>query len=247
MEKAPVRHCSTQAGVALTIRLNHRLQHALRIALMGRVWHSATWHAFRRLGAATLAPTGATMAVTARVGRWKFERQAAEYATPPRDWEWELPALLLRPALNGGAILRATSSMEIWPMAVNGGEASARAKETAPIPIVISDFSDDSDDGVLGPAVQADGVHTRRRHCQQPQTSARAAGGTRNPAKPAPNSARPGAHQVCPPPKTTNKPTQVPGAAVRRGSAARGDPAGGAYSLWQVRRRTASAHAGSGR
>ena len=38
-------------------------------------------------------------------------------------------------------------------MAVTGGEASPRAKDMAPIPIVISDSSDDSDDGVLGPAV----------------------------------------------------------------------------------------------
>ena len=70
------------------------VQHALRAALMGTVWHSVAWHAFRRLGAAALAATGAAMAVTARWGRWKSERQAAEYATPPLEWEWELPALL---------------------------------------------------------------------------------------------------------------------------------------------------------
>ena len=67
---------------------------------------------------------------------------------------------------------------------------------------------------VTWPAVQPDGVHTRRRHCQQPRTSARAASGTHNPAKPAPNSAPPGAHQVRPPPKTTSRPTQVLGTAV---------------------------------
>ena len=130
------------------------LQHALRVALMGTVWHSVAWHAFRRLGAAALAATGAALAVTARWGRWKSERQAAEYATPPLDWEWELPAFLPWPTPGGGATLRATSQMEIWPMAVMGGEASARAKDTAPIPIVIS--SDDSDDVVLGPAIRTD-------------------------------------------------------------------------------------------
>ena len=113
---------------------------------MGTVWHSVAWHAFRRLGAAALAATGAAMAVMARWGRWKSERQAAEYATSPLDWEWELPALLPWPAPGVGATLRATSQMEMWPMAVMGGEASARAKGTAPIPIVISDSSDDSDD-----------------------------------------------------------------------------------------------------
>ena len=148
------------------------LQHALRAALMGTLWHSVAWHAFRRLGAAALAATGAAMAVTARWGWWKSERQAAEYATPPLDWEWELPALLPWPAPEGGATLRATSQMDIWPMAVMGGEASARAKDTVPIPIVISDSSDDSDDGVLGPAVRNDGVRTRRHHCQQPGTHA---------------------------------------------------------------------------
>ena len=34
-------------------------------------------------------------------------------------------------------------------MAATGGEASARAEETAPIPIVVSDFSNDGDDGPL--------------------------------------------------------------------------------------------------
>ena len=138
---------------------------------MGTVWHSVAWHAFRRLGAAALAATGAAMAVTARWGRWKSERQAAEYATPPLDWECELPALLPWPALGGGATLRATSQMEMWPMAVMGGEASARAKDTAPIPIVMSDLGEDSDHGVLGPAVQADGVRARRRQCQEPGTN----------------------------------------------------------------------------
>ena len=170
------------------------------------------------------------MAVTARRGRWKSERQAAEYATPPLDWEWELLALLPWPAPDGGAILHATSQMEIWPMAIMGGEASARAKDTAPIPIVISDSSDDSDDGVLGPAVRSDGVHARRRHCQQPRASARTAGGTRHPTGTSPHSARAGANEVRPPPETTSRPTQVPGAAVRRGSTARGEPAGGAHN-----------------
>ena len=45
--------------------------------------------------------------------------------------------------------------------------------------------------------------------------------------------------QVRPPPQSTSRPTQVPGAAVHRGSTARDEPAGGAHSLWQVRRRTA--------
>ena len=67
------------------------VQHDLRAALMGTVWHSVAWHAFRRLGAAALPATGAAMAVTARWGRWKSERQAVEYATPPLDWEWEIP------------------------------------------------------------------------------------------------------------------------------------------------------------
>ena len=73
---------------------NAELQHALRVALMGTVWHSVAWHAFRRPGAAALAATGVAMAVTARWGRWKSERQAAEYATPPLEWECELLALL---------------------------------------------------------------------------------------------------------------------------------------------------------
>ena len=144
------------------------LQHALRVALMGTVWHAAAWHAFRRLGAAALAATGAAMAVTARLGRWRSERQAAEYATPPLDWEWEFPALLPWPAPDGGTIMRTTTNMEIWPMAVMGGEASARAKQTTPIPIVVSDSNDDSDDGILGPDVQTDGARPRQRHCQRP-------------------------------------------------------------------------------
>ena len=223
------------------------LQHTLRVTLMGTVWHSVAWHAFRELGAVALAATGAAMAVTARWGRWKSERQAAEYATPPLNWEWELPAVLPWPAPGGGATLRATLQIEIWPKAVMGGEASARVKDTAPIPIVISDSSDSSDDGVLGPAVQADGVRARRCHCQQPRTNARSAGGTRHSAVAAPHGTRPGANQVRPPPKTTGCPTQVPRAAVRRGSAARDEPAGGPHSLRQMRRRTASAHAGSSR
>ena len=82
------------------------LQHALRVALMGTVWHSVAWHAFSRLGAAALAATGAAMAATARWGWWKSERQAAEYATPPLDWEWELPALLPVSARRGGHATR---------------------------------------------------------------------------------------------------------------------------------------------
>ena len=82
------------------------LQHALLVALMGTMWHSVAWHAFRRLGATALAATGAAMAVTARWGRWKSERQAAEYATPALDWEWEFPALLPLPAPGGGGRAR---------------------------------------------------------------------------------------------------------------------------------------------
>ena len=214
---------------------------------MGTVWHVVAWHAFHTLRAAAVATTGAAMAVMARWGRCESKRQAAQYATPPLDWEWELPALLPLPAPDGGAILRATSQAEIWPMAVMGGEASARVKERAPITIFISESSDDSDDGVLGPAVQADGVRVRRRCCPQPGPSARAASGTCHPAGTAPHSACACANQVGPPPKTTTTPTQVPGAAVRRGSTTRGEPAGGAHRLRQVRRRTASAHAGSSR
>ena len=95
-------------------------------------------------------------------------------------------------------------------MAVMGGEASARAKDTAPIPIIISDSSDDSHDGVLGPAVQADGVRDRRRHCQQPGTNSGSASGTRRHASIAPHGTCPGANQMRPPPKTTSRPTQVP-------------------------------------
>ena len=221
------------------------IQHALRVLLMGTMWHSVAWHAFRRLGAAALVATGAAMAATARWGRWKPERQAAEYATPPLDWEWELPALLPWPAPGGGATLHATSQMEIWPTAAMGGEPSVRAKDIAPIPIVISDSSDDTDDGVFGPAVQADGVCATQRHCQQPGTNSGSASGTRRPASGAPHSTRLDANQVCPPPKTTSRPMQVPGAAIRRGYTARDEPAGGAHNPRQVRRRTASAQAGS--
>ena len=163
------------------------------------------------------------------------------------NWEWELPAVLPWQAPGGGATLRATPQMDVWPMAVMGGEASAKAKDTAPIPIVISDSSDDSDEGVLAPAVQADGLRARRRHCQHPETNSGTASGTRHPTSAAPHGTRHGATQVRPPPKTTSRPTQVAGATVRRGSNARDKPAGGAHGLRQVRRRTASAHAGSGR
>ena len=95
--------------------------------------------------------------------------------------------------------------------------------------------------------LQVPEVRARRRQCQQPGTNSGSASGTRRPAGATPHGTRPGANQVRPPPKTTSRPTQVPGATVRRGSAARDEPAGGAHSLRQVRRRTACAHAGSSR
>ena len=131
-----------------------------------------------------------------------------------------------------------------------GAEAPARVKETAPIPIAVSDSSDDSDHRILGLALPTDGVRRRRQHCQQPRASARAAGGTRKPAKPAPKYAHPGTHQVRRlrrPPANQRKwrggsPTQVPGAAVPRGSTARGEPATnaiGQISMLEVARNMA--------
>ena len=89
--------------------------------------------------------------LTVRGGRWRSERQAAEYATPPLDWELELLALLPWPPPDAGIIMRATTSMQTWPFAVMGDEASAIARQTAPIPIVVSHSTCDSGEGIFGP------------------------------------------------------------------------------------------------
>ena len=94
------------------------------------------------------------------LGQWKSGRQVGKCATPALDREWEFPALLPWPPLDGSTIIHTTTNMEVWPMALMGGEASARASPTAPIPIVMSDSSSDSDDGLLGTTVPADGAWT---------------------------------------------------------------------------------------
>ena len=54
--------------------------------------------------------------------------------------------------------MHSTTNMQIWPMVVVGGDASTRAGESTPIPIIVSDSSGGSDDGLFGASVLADGV-----------------------------------------------------------------------------------------
>ena len=145
MEKTPARHCSAQARVDPIIRLDHGTLARPASRTHGHSVALSSLARFPQAGGSGTRCHGRNHGGHGPVGD-------VEVRTPSgrinQDWEWELPALLPWPAPDGGAILRATSQMEIWPMAVIGGEASARAKETAPIPIVISDSSDSSNEGV---------------------------------------------------------------------------------------------------
>ena len=97
-------------------------------------------------------------------GRWRSERQAAEYAGALLDWAWGAPPTLPWTGLDGGVQCRATGIMDMWPMGTIFGVAGSttpkhgerRGSGRKPEPYVISSSSDSCDvQGILGSAAAA--------------------------------------------------------------------------------------------
>ena len=73
-------------------------------------------------------------------GRWRSERQAAEYVEAPLDWVCGALPTLPWPGAGGGVQYKATGVMDMWPMGTifgvaNGADQSAgRNRTSSPTP-----------------------------------------------------------------------------------------------------------------